>query len=148
MIRRFELKDIPQVLRIERTSFKNPYDISTFLYFWEAEPEGFLVAEMRGRVVGYVMASSRNGEGEILSISVMPEFRRKGIGRRLMERAIEYLRGKGVDRIGLEVREGNEEAIKFYEKLGFKRAYKIPKYYPDGEDGIRMIRCLNPHSVP
>ena len=142
MIRRFEPKDIPEVLKIERASFKDPYEMSTFLYLWKVEPEGFLVAEVKGKVIGYVMAYSRDEEGEIVSISVMPEFRRKGIGRKLMEEAIEYLKGKGVTKVGLEVRKGNEEAIDFYERLGFEKAYSIPKYYPDGEDGVKMVRCL------
>lgn len=139
-VRKFRIEDMPEVLEIEKRSFKNPYDIQTFLYLWAVEPEGFFVAEVDGKVVGYVIASSR--KGEIVSIAVMPELRRRGIGRRLMKEAMGYLERKGVKRVELMVRIGNVGAIKFYEGLGFKKVCIIPKYYLD-EDGIKMVRTLN-----
>lgn len=140
-VRKFGMEDMPEVLEIEKRSFKDPYDMSTFLYFWGVEPEGFFVAEADGKVVGYVIASSH--DGEIVSISVLPEFRRRGIGRRLMEEAMEYLEEKGVRRIELIVGVGNVEAIRFYEGLGFKKVSIIPRYYSDGEDGIKMVKTLD-----
>lgn len=140
-MRKFEFEDISRILEIERRSFKDPYDISTFLLFWALDPDGFLVAEVNGSVVGYVIASHR--DEEIVSIAVMPEFRRKGVGRRLMEEAMEYLKGKGARKAELMVRVGNVGAIKFYEGLGFEKVGVVPKYYGN-EDGIKMVRMLDP----
>ncbi|RLG59523.1 ribosomal-protein-alanine N-acetyltransferase [Candidatus Geothermarchaeota archaeon] len=144
-IRKFRVEDIKKILKLERECFKEPYDFLTFIYFWRRDPNGFLVAEADNDVIGYVIANSRffrKEEGEIVSIAVKPKYRRKGIGKRLMLEAIRYLKSKGVKRVGLEVREGNKEAISFYELIGFKKAYVIPRYYSDGENAVKMFKQI------
>ena len=139
MLRRCMKKDLDQVFQIERICFKHPYDYSTFLYFLMREPDGFYVAEENGRIIGYVISSSRSGKGTIVSIVVLPEFRRRGIGSKLMIEGLNFL-SKRVDYMELQVKVSNIEAISFYRKLGFKEVGLIPNYYQDGEDALIMSK--------
>ncbi|HID90944.1 TPA: ribosomal-protein-alanine N-acetyltransferase [Candidatus Bathyarchaeota archaeon] len=143
-VRRFSPRDLDGVIEIERDSFKYPYDRRVFAYYRFASPDGFLVAEVEGKVVGYVIASTPPlmSEGKLVSIAVDPSYRGAGIGGELMRRAIEHLREAGRKRVSLEVRESNVAAIKFYEGFGFRRERVIPRYYQDGENAIRMSKEL------
>jgi ribosomal-protein-alanine N-acetyltransferase len=59
-------------------------------------------------------------DGRVLSIAVDPRLGRRGIGRRLLEEGLQYLRAKGAARVRLEVRPGNEPARRLYEGVGFR----------------------------
>lgn len=131
-IRRFELKDLKQVLSIESRSFKEPYPPDTFMWFFCTEPDGFLVAQLENRVVGYAIVS---GAGHIISIAVRPEHRRQKIASLLLEHGLQMLRARGVKRALSEVRKSNAPAQSFFSKHGFKAVRIIPNYYRD-EDGI------------
>ncbi len=140
VIRPAKLFDIPDVVRIERESFREEYPRGVFLVFLENNPDTFLVAEHNGRVVGYVMGYLRPDlEGHIMSIAVDPSYRGNGIGSALLTEVIERLINKGARYIGLEVRVSNEKAIKLYERFGFKRIKRIIGYYADGEDAYYML---------
>lgn len=141
MLRRCKEKDLNQVLQIERICFKHPYNHFTFLYFLMKEPDGFYVAEENGRIIGYVISSVKGGKGTIISIAVIPEFRRKGIGSKLMKESLNFL-SKKVDHVELQVKVSNIEAISFYRKLGFEEIGLIPNYYPDSEDALVMSKKI------
>ncbi|MGM0606449.1 MAG: GNAT family N-acetyltransferase [Halobacteriota archaeon] len=89
--------------------------------------EGLLVARTaEDAVAGFVMFHVRNGvyteigtRGTIANIFVHPEYRDEGIGRRLLERAEDRLRDRGVDTVTLEVLANNAEAMRFYERAGY-----------------------------
>ncbi|MCD6372901.1 MAG: ribosomal protein S18-alanine N-acetyltransferase [Thermococcus sp.] len=139
-IRPVRLFDIPDVMRIERASFKEEYPRGVFLVFLENNPDTFLIAEYNGRVVGYVMGYLRPDlEGHIMSIAVDPAYRGMGIGSALLSEVIERLIKKGARYIGLEVRVSNLSAIALYEKFGFKKIKRIIGYYADGEDAYYML---------
>ncbi len=130
MIRRFELKDLMQILEIERNSFpKTPYSVSTLMYL--SHYYSFLVYE-EDKISGYVVYDPANGH--IISIAVRPENRRKSIGSKLMNEVF-----KDCKRVWLEVRVSNEAAQRFYERLGFQKKGRIERYYGD-EDALVMVR--------
>jgi ribosomal-protein-alanine N-acetyltransferase len=130
MIRTFELKDLIQVMGIEENSFpKTAYNSFTLLFL--SQHYRFLVYD-DGKILGYVVYDPK--DGHIISIAVLPESRRKGIGRRLMEEVF-----KECKRSWLEVRASNEAAQGFYERLGFQKKGRIEGYYED-EDALVMVR--------
>jgi [ribosomal protein S18]-alanine N-acetyltransferase len=88
--------------------------------------------------VGHVLASSVAAEGEILTICVHPDARRRGIGESLMLATLEWWRAEGVLHGFLEVRVNNEAAIGLYRKLGFESVGRRPRYYTDGTDALVM----------
>ncbi len=80
----------------------------------------FFVAEAEGRLVGTVMAGYDGHRGWIYSLAVDPVFRKQGIGRRLLRHAETSLLERGCVKINLQIADGNEGVIGFYEKTGYK----------------------------
>ncbi|MFW5919215.1 MAG: ribosomal protein S18-alanine N-acetyltransferase [Halanaeroarchaeum sp.] len=137
--------DLLAVLRIERAVFSQPWTMDAFEQFLD-EP-GFLVAEAPaqdggpgGEILGYVVATgvTVNGTamGHVKDLAVAPDRQGRGLGSRLLDRALSILAGRGFDRVRLEVRESNERAIDLYEQFGFRHVQTYPGYYPDGEDAL------------
>lgn len=97
---------------------------------WLAGEDAFmLLADHEEGVVGYAMvtiggaeASIETGErvAQLAALSVLPEARRQGIGRRLVEAMYEELRARGVRELTLGVMDGNRRAMRFYERLGLR----------------------------
>lgn len=140
-IRTFGRGDLEQVVAIENGSFPDPYDRLTFRMLSHWLGEGFIVAE-DGGIVGYAVAETRGASGHILSIAVSPRSRRSGVGAALLTELIRRL-GPKVQSLSLEVRAGNEAAIRMYEKSCFMKTGEVrSRYYSDGEDAVVMAREL------
>lgn len=108
------------------------------------------LAEKQERNEGLLSAIKRRFSepakvGHVISIAVLAEYRRKGVGSALMNEAINVLKSKyDVDAIYLEVRVSNAPAISLYEKFGFEKVRIIKGYYRDGEDAYVMVKRLKP----
>jgi ribosomal protein S18 acetylase RimI-like enzyme len=83
------------------------------------DPDGFLVAEADGTVVGTCLAGYDGHRGWINYLAVTPDLRRRGVARRLMDEAERLLRAAGCPKINLQVRSTNTAVIGFYRSLGF-----------------------------
>ena len=153
IIRRAELRDIPDVIRVNLANLPEHYSESFYKDLLLSNPESFFVAELGSKVVGYIMCrvefgfSSFGGlsivkKGHIISIAVDKEHRRRGIGRALMEEALLGLRKRGCKEAYLEVRVSNTPAINLYSRLGFRVVKRIGGYYRDGEDAYVMALRL------
>ncbi len=94
------------------------------------------VYEENGRILGFLHYENHFEITDILNIAVLKEEEGRGIGSQLLNHLIEKTSS---DKIMLEVREGNEKAIKFYQKNGFKAIHVRKKYYGT-EDAIIMER--------
>ena len=141
-IRLFEPTDFAQLMSIEREAFNesNPY-IYTQLY--ESCSNGFLVAEIDGIVVGYVVGIPISDvEGRIFSFAVSGSHQCMGIGTQLLKSICDVFISNKIYKVKLEVRQSNKTARSLYTKLGFDVTGRIPMYYSDGEDAIVMKRAL------
>ena len=83
------------------------------------QPELFLVANEGGRIVGTTMAGYDGHRGWVYLVAVVPELRRRGIGRALMVEAERRLIALGCPKLNLQVRGTNRDVVAFYERLGF-----------------------------
>lgn len=132
-------RDMQEILNIEYKCFPDPYPMALLRQLHSTNPDGFLVAEADGKILGYVIGIIRWGKtGHILSIAVDPSHRRQGIGSALMASIMARLRAKGARVIRLEVRKSNLGAQQFYLNLGFRLKEEIPYYYEDGETAVAM----------
>jgi ribosomal protein S18 acetylase RimI-like enzyme len=87
----------------------------------QVNPECFLVGVVDGKLVATCMAGYEGHRGWINYLAVSPQYRRQGIGRRIMEEAEERLRSAGCPKINLQVRETNQEVIQFYARIGYTK---------------------------
>jgi len=85
----------------------------------------FFVAETGGKVVGSIMAGYDGHRGWIYSLAVLPDYRRRGLGTRLMRHAEERLKLLGCPKINLQILQGNEAVEAFYRKLGYQTEPRI-----------------------
>jgi len=151
-IRRAEPSDLISIMEINLKTLPEHYSD----YFYEcllAElPEAFIIAEIggkRGKHVGYIMCKTEFGfsnfkklgfvkKGHVVSIAVLDDYRKKGIGNALVEESVNGVKLRKCDEFYLEVRCSNNEAVRLYEKLGFVIKQQLNAYYRDGEDAYLM----------
>ena len=134
--------DVDAIHRIEEASFPGPWRRDFFLSELKADGRFTLVARLEGEVVGYLFAMWFLDELHVNKIAVAGHVRRQGIADALMGRCFEFARKTGVRTISLEVRLSNAGAQEFYRHLDFESAYLRPRYYPDGEAAVVMVRTM------
>ncbi len=88
----------------------------------KVRPDLFLVGTAGGVIVATAMAGYEGHRGWINYLGVLPEHRRRGHARRLLEEAERRLRLEGCPKINLQVRPDNAEALRFYERVGYSGA--------------------------
>ena len=149
LYRRVRQEDLIPVMEINLKTLPEHYSD----YFYESVmaefPEAFLVALIGDGHVGYIMCKTEYGfssfrrlgfvkKGHLVSVAVLPEHRKKGIGRVLVDEAIKGIRMKKCVEMYLEVRCSNNDAVRLYERLGFTIRQQLKSYYRDGEDAFVM----------
>ncbi len=140
IIRRMTEQDCKKAAVLEKEIFSQPWSEQGFLDALTREKNIFLIAEEAGELNGYLGLYQSLDEGEITNVAVKADKRNTGIGRKLMQAAIEEAKQQQISRIILEVRVSNASAIHLYEKCGFincgvrKGFYDFPK-----EDAYIMI---------
>jgi ribosomal-protein-alanine N-acetyltransferase len=153
-LRLFTPSDLDAVININRACLPENYAPYFFLDTYNTMPETFVVAESQAKVVGYVMCRIEHGfsdlrrlhfakKGHIISVAVMPDFRRMGVGYSLVQRTLSTLASTQTDECYLEVRVSNTPAIELYKRMRFGIARTIPRYYYDGSDAYVMVRSVN-----
>jgi ribosomal protein S18 acetylase RimI-like enzyme len=83
------------------------------------DPEALVVARSDGRVIGSVMAAWNGWRGSLYRLAVLPEHRRLGVGRRLVDEAERRLRSRGARRIDAVVTTEREDALRFWAAVGY-----------------------------
>ena len=154
-VREFNLKDLERVMQINAACLPENYSSYFYRDLYQRYPQSFRVAEVENTVQGYIMCRIERGWSKmgkltptrlchIVSIAVMEDYRRRGIGRELIVQAMRkgrevYDTSEGY----LEVRISNDAAIGLYDVLGFKKVKRNYGYYMDGEDAWVMAASLD-----
>ncbi|MBI3910428.1 MAG: ribosomal protein S18-alanine N-acetyltransferase [Armatimonadetes bacterium] len=138
-IRAMKQEDIPQVSAVDRLCFPVPWSPQTFAAEIRQLAGFYLVAELRGRIVGYIGSWMVLDEVHIATLGVHPDLRRRHIAARLLLALLEEATRRRVRRVTLEVRASNTAARELYQKYGFEAVGVRHGYYSDnGEDAILM----------
>ena len=138
-IRKCKKSDLDELIKIEKQSFPSPYPDDLMKYFVKNKNSISLVAEIENKIIGYIFAVLKKGDdGHIVSIAVAPLQRRNKIGGSLLNQVIKIFKYNKANKVVLEVRITNEEAINFYKKFGFEIKGTLKKYYDGKEDAYKM----------
>lgn len=132
MIREARIEDAPFIVEMIRSAADegvfHPIALSVeeqrreFKDFaFENPPEGYLllVCQIGDEIAGYADSRVRRGVGHILGIYVKPCHRKKGVGKKLIDKTLNSFRKRGCHKARLEVFADNHKAIEFYSRLNF-----------------------------
>ena len=146
ILRKMTLDDLEQVVALDQISFSLPWPPRSFQFELTDNPASRCwVADLDGRVVGMVVAWLIVDEIHIATIATHSDFRKQGIGKRLLLFTLQSAKDEGALTSFLEVRESNEAALMMYDKFGYVESGRREGYYKDnGEDAILMsLASLN-----
>lgn len=140
--------DIAAICGVEERCGLNVWSVQSYRNIIQSAESTFQVAWSREeppRVVGFYLACAQDEEAQILKLAVEPERQREGIGGRLLLVGLQDALVRGCRRCFLEVRAGNERAIRFYRKNGFETVALRKNYYHNPrEDALVMCKHLDP----
>jgi [ribosomal protein S18]-alanine N-acetyltransferase len=140
-IRRLTLAELPEIEAIEQRAYRTPWSRSMFASELAKVTSICLGAFEGDNLIGYIVNSRYVDAWHVMNVAVDPDFQRRGIATRLIERLFELTDEDDGRGYTLEVRVSNIEAIKLYEKLGFERHGIRRGYYTDNrEDALIMWR--------
>jgi [ribosomal protein S18]-alanine N-acetyltransferase len=152
-LREYRSGDLERMVRLDEVCFSDAFqfDRRTMRQFAEARGAIVVIAEdalvsaglMAGFIIVHLEGSARERYGYIVSIDVVPELRRAGLGGVLLGEAERQVRAAGVRRVGLHVAVDNAGAIRFYEGLGYARVGVAKGFYPEaGLDALIYLKEL------
>ncbi len=137
---RLSEKDAKLAAGIEKLCFSHPWSEETMTSEMKSPFTDFFGAFFEGELAGYIGGRTIAGETEIFNVGVAPKFRRKGLGKALIEKFIEASREKETEVIFLEVRTSNIPAITLYEKAGFVFCGIRKDYYDGPKENAILMR--------
>lgn len=143
-LRPMTAEDLDGVMSIETVIYNFPWTRQIFV---DCLRVGYIcqVCEMDNALAGYCIMSVGAAEAHVLNLCISEDFRRQGLGERLLTHMLEIARQKHVGTVFLEVRPSNEPAINLYEKLGFNQIGTRHDYYPakvGREDAVILAKSL------
>ncbi len=144
-IRNFRAADLETLYQIDRICFPEEIAFSrTELTFYLKHPKSIAcVAERAGRILGFVLARIESPIfAHVLTLDIVPDFRKRRIGTSLMEELHGKLGEKGVRASILEVSTNNLPALRLYEKMHYQYLGTLSGYYHGHEDAYRMARFV------
>lgn len=139
-VEKMALEDVPDVHRIERASFPVPWPDYAFRQELQTNKLAhYLVVRVLEETVAYGGLWMMVDEAHVTTFAVLPQWRRHGVGGRLMLEMVRLARELGARVLTLEVRLSNAPARSLYQRFGFRPVGVRPRYYSDnGEDALIM----------
>lgn len=132
-------EDVPFISRLEEETFSMPWSAESFLQMITKEDTRYYVAEENDRLLGGCGLWMIAGEGNITNVAVAKDERRRGIGTGLLTHLMREGDREGVMAYTLEVRVGNEAAVRMYEKLGFVSEGIRPNFYENPREDAMIM---------
>ncbi len=130
---------IAEIAEIERQCFATPWTDEQIRS--SDDSTVFFLAKVENKAVGYGGMYTVLDEGYVTNIGVLPDYRRKGIGAKIVNSLIDYSKEKSLDFLSLEVRVSNSAAISLYKNFGFEEVGVRKNFYSNPkEDALIMTR--------
>ncbi|AMV72629.1 ribosomal protein S18-alanine N-acetyltransferase [Desulfuromonas carbonis] len=139
--------DLPAILAVEQSCYSQPWSEVQFRDELGTPHAHLDLLLIDGDLAGYHCWWLLCGELHVLNLATAPCFRRRGVAAALLEEALRQGAAVGMERALLEVRAGNDGAIRLYRRFGFVESGRRKGYYPDGEDALLMEKASGSRST-
>lgn len=142
--------DVGRLWRLDRLCFEPgiAYSRPELQRFLELPRAACIVAESGPKLCGFALAHREPAHVvHLVTLDVHPDWRRRGVGRRLLESILAGATAAGAERAVLQVDVRNSGAIAFYRTFGFRRSGRLFSYYGPGLDAFEMSNALAPRPV-
>ncbi len=136
------INDMELIIELEKEIFKpsEQYTLGFINWLCRNCANYSYIAFMDNKPAGYIISCIEDlSRGHVISVGVLRDYRKRGIGEALMRRSICSMAVGGINHVILEVRVSNTPAITLYKKLGFEVRNILRSYYNDGEDAYLMM---------
>ena len=140
-IRRMRVEDVAPVAELERQTFSDAWSEKSLQETLEQKQTILLTAFDDKKLIGYVILYYVLEEGEIARIAVAPEYRRQGVGARLLLELENLCIDNGISKLLLDVRESNVSAYAFYEDHGFVKDGIRKNFYSAPKEHAILMSC-------
>ena len=138
-IEKMQKSHIDDVLEISKHSFATPWSRTSFLNELNNVFANYLVAIYNNKVIGFIGTWIILDESHITNVAVHPNFRKMGVGKKLLSSLLEHSISKGANSFTLEVRESNIAAKHLYKSFGFIEEGVRKNYYEDNKENAIIM---------
>jgi len=130
-LRDYRSTDLEAMFRLDEVCFAEAFrfDRESMRLFAEERGAIVLIAETDAGLAGFVIVHVTGRWGYVVTLDVAPESRRAGLAGKLMQEVQRRAAAAGAQWMGLHVFTGNEEAIRFYERMGYERGERKRRFY-------------------
>ncbi len=140
VVDRMKVEDLPGVHEIERASFSTPWPAHAYRHELENNRLAhYIVASCGDQIAGFAGMWLLVDEAHVTTFATRPEWRRQGIGERLLLALLDLAAARGAHEATLEVRPSNMPARRLYEKYGFKVVGTRTRYYSDNNEDAMIM---------
>lgn len=142
--------DLAQVHALEEIIFPTPWSMNSYEFELERNPaseQWVIEADGEAKVAAYAVCWLLGDELHIANLAVAAEFRRVGLGRRLLEHMLHRAAAAGLHSATLEVRVSNEAAQALYTSFGFHEVARRKAYYRDNQEDALLMQLPNIEAV-
>jgi ribosomal-protein-alanine N-acetyltransferase len=130
---------VEAVAALEAVCFSTPWSEASIRSELENPYSIWLVALEEEKLAGYLGVQFGPDGGDIMTIATDPEFRGRGVGKRLLKTMVQKLQEKNLQWLTLEVRPSNAPALKLYEAFGFRQVGRRPNYYKNPREDALLL---------
>jgi [ribosomal protein S18]-alanine N-acetyltransferase len=137
-------EDFEELYRIDQACYEpeiaySRRELRNYLRFPGAD---CVVAEDESKLIGFCLTAHEGPRGHIITIDVLADYRRRGVGTSLLNEVERQVAEFGVRELGLETATDNESAIAFWQKHGYRTRGVWKGYYPGGRDAYAMNKSI------
>ncbi|MGG7076420.1 ribosomal protein S18-alanine N-acetyltransferase [Clostridium sardiniense] len=143
ILKKLDLEDLNGVYEVSSLSLKESWGLDSITKEISNKLARYVVCKEDNKVVGFAGAWLIASEGQITNVAVHPEYRGKGIGKKLMESLISSLKQEDCNAITLEVRESNTVAKNLYKNFGFISEGIRKNFYEDNKEDANIMWLRN-----
>lgn len=143
IIEKMSEEHIPSLVELEKICFSVPWTENGFAEELENDFARFFVAELNGGIAGYIGSHNILGEVYITNVAVFPDYRGKGIAKKLIKKILDLSYEEKADFVTLEVRKSNVSAINLYKNTGFETVGERKKFYSSPTEDALLMTYYN-----